>query len=45
VSATAIATGTAIVVPPIRRAALRLIEPAHYAATITWLVVVSASLL
>jgi hypothetical protein len=45
VTATAIATGTAIVVPPIRRAALGLIERTHYAAAITWLIVVSASIL
>ena len=45
VTATAIATGTAIVVPPIRRVALGLIERMHYAAAITWLIVVSASLI
>jgi hypothetical protein len=44
VAATAIATGTAIVVPPIRRVALGVIERAHYAAAITWLIVVAASI-
>ena len=43
VTATAIATGTALVVPPIRRVALGLIERSHYAAAITWLLVVSGS--
>jgi len=44
VTATAIATGTALVVSPIRRVALGLIERTHYAAAITWLIVVSASI-
>ena len=44
VTATAIATGTALVVPPIRRVALGLIERAHYAAAITWLIAVAASI-
>ena len=44
VTATAIATGTALVVSPIRRVALGLIERTHYAAAITWLFVVSASI-
>lgn len=41
---TALATGVALVVPPIRRAALGLVERAHYAAAITWLVAVAASI-
>ena len=45
VSATAIATGTALVVPRIRRHALGLIERTHYAAAITWLIVVAASII
>ena len=45
VSGTAIATGTALVVPPIRRVALGVIERMHYAAAITWLIVVSASII
>ena len=45
VSATAIATGAALVVPSIRRVALGLIERAHYAAAITWLIVVAASII
>jgi len=45
VTATAIATGTALVVPPIRRVALGLIERTHYAAAISWLIVVSASII
>jgi hypothetical protein len=45
VSATAIATGTALVVPPIRRLALGLIERTHYASAITWLNFVSASII
>jgi hypothetical protein len=45
VTATAIATGIALVVPSIRRAALGLIERSLYASTIAWLVVVAASLL
>ena len=44
VTVTAIATGTALVVPPIRRVALGLIERTHYAAAITWLIVVAASI-
>src|SRR5262245_64516468 len=44
VPATAIATGTALVVTPIRRVALGLIERLHYAAAITWLIVVAASI-
>jgi hypothetical protein len=45
VTATTIATGTALVVPPIRRVALGLIERTHYAAAITWLIAVSASII
>ncbi len=45
VTATAIATGTALVVPPIRRVALGLIERLHYASAITWLIVVAASII
>ena len=45
VTATAIATGIALVVPPIRRVALGVIERTHYAAAITWLIAVSASVL
>ena len=45
VTATAIATGTALVVPPLRRAALGLIEWLFYAASIVWLIVVAASIL
>ena len=45
VSATAIATGLAIVAPRIRRVALGLIERTHYASAITWLIVVSASII
>jgi hypothetical protein len=44
VTATAIATGAALVVSPIRRVVLGLIERMHYAAAITWLIVVSASI-
>ncbi len=44
VSATAIATGAAILVTPIRRAAFGLIERALYAAAITWLIAVAASI-
>jgi hypothetical protein len=44
VTATAIATGTALVVSPLRRVALGLIERTHYAAAITWLIVVAASI-
>ena len=42
-TATAIATATALVVKPIRRAALGLIERLFYAASIVWLIVVAAS--
>ena len=45
VTATAIATGTALVVPQIRRVALGLIERTHYVAAITWLIVVAASIM
>jgi hypothetical protein len=45
VTVTAIVTGTALVVPPIRRVALGAIERSHYAAAITWLLVVAASIL
>jgi hypothetical protein len=45
VTATAIATGTAIVVRPIRDVALGLIERTHYAAALTWLIAVAASIL
>jgi hypothetical protein len=45
VTATAIATGTAIVVAPIRRVALGLIERTHYASAITWLIVVAGSII
>jgi hypothetical protein len=45
VTATAIATGTALVVPPIRRVALGLIERTHYAAAVTWLILVAASII
>ncbi len=41
---TAIATGAALVVPPIRHAALGLIERAHYVAAIAWLIAVAASI-
>jgi hypothetical protein len=44
VTATAIATATALVVTPVRRAALGVIERAHYASAITWLIVVAASI-
>ncbi|HEY1315755.1 MAG TPA: DUF998 domain-containing protein [Gaiella sp.] len=44
VTATAIATATALVVPTIRRVALGLIERSHYAAAIAWLLVVSGSI-
>lgn len=44
VAATAIATGAALVVEPIRRVALGLIERLHYAAALVWLVVVAASI-
>lgn len=45
VTATAIATGTAIVIAPLRRAAFGLIERTHYAAAITWLIVVAGSII
>jgi len=45
VTATAIATGIALVVPAIRRVALGLIERLHYAAAIVWLIAVSASII
>ena len=45
VTITAIATGVALVAPRIRRLALGVIERTHYAAAITWLIVVAASIL
>jgi hypothetical protein len=45
VTATAIATGAALVAPRIRRAAFGLIERTHYAAAIAWLIVVAASII
>jgi len=45
VTATAIATGIALVVPPIRAASLGLIERLHYAAAIVWLIAVAASII
>jgi uncharacterized protein DUF998 len=45
VTATAIATGAALVVPSIRRVAFGLIERLHYAGAIVWLIVVAGSLL
>ena len=45
VTATAIATATALVVPPVRNVAFGLIERAHYAAALTWLIAVAASVL
>jgi hypothetical protein len=45
VTATAIATGSALVVPSIRAVALGLIERMHYAATIVWLIAVAASII
>jgi hypothetical protein len=45
VTATAIATVTALVVPAIRRVAFGLIERLFYAASLTWLVAVAASIL
>ena len=45
VTATAIATAAALVVEPIRRVALGLIERLFYAASIVWLIVVAASIL
>jgi hypothetical protein len=45
VTATAIATGAALVVKPIRRIALGLIERTHYAVAITWLIVVAGSII
>ena len=44
VTATAIATAAALVVEPIRRVALGLIERLFYAASIVWLIVVAASI-
>jgi hypothetical protein len=44
VTATALATGAALVVEPIRRVALGLIERLFYAASIVWLIVVAASI-
>ena len=44
VTATAIATGVALTVPPIRRVALGLIERTQYATAIAWLIVVAASI-
>jgi hypothetical protein len=41
---TAIATGIALVVKPVRRVALGIIERAHYAAAIAWLIAVAASI-
>jgi hypothetical protein len=41
---TALATGTALVVTPIRHAALGLIERAHYVAALAWLIAVAASI-
>jgi hypothetical protein len=37
--------GHALVLPPIRRAALGLIEHLFYAASIVWLIIVAASIL
>ena len=45
VTATAIATGVAMVAPRIRRGALGLVERTHYAAAIAWLIVVAASII
>jgi hypothetical protein len=45
VTATAIATGAALVLPALRRVALGLIERTHYAAAIAWLIVVAGSIL
>jgi hypothetical protein len=45
VTVTAIVTGTALVLPPLRRVALGLIERTFYAAAIIWLIVVAASIL
>jgi len=44
VTATAIATGIALLVPAIRRAALGVIERSHCAAAIAWLIVAAASI-
>ena len=44
-TATAIATATALVVPAIRRAAFGLIERLFYAASLAWLIAVAASIL
>jgi hypothetical protein len=43
VTVTAIATATALIVRPIRRVALGLIERTHYASAIAWLIVVAAT--
>ena len=45
VTATAIATGIALVVSPIRRVALGVIERTFYAAAIIWLIAVAASII
>jgi hypothetical protein len=45
VTATAIATGAAIVLPALRRVAFGLIERAFYASAIAWLLVVAGSIL
>src|SRR5262245_24062996 len=44
VTATAIATGTALGGSPIRGVALGAIERSHYASAIAWLIVVAASI-
>ena len=43
VTVTAIATGTALVIPAVRRVGLGLIERTHYVAAITWLAVVACA--
>jgi Protein of unknown function (DUF998) len=45
VTATAIATAITLAVPPIRTAALGLIERTHYIAAIAWLIAVAASII
>jgi hypothetical protein len=45
VTATAIATGAALVVEPLRRAALGVIERTHYAAAMIWLIAVAISII
>lgn len=45
VTATAIATGVAIVFRPLRRVAFGLVERTYYAASIIWLVAVAASII